>query len=158
MILIKILGVGLITSAGGFAAYSAVRYEKRKLSVLDAWIDLLFHIRGQIDCYLMPLDEILACADPRILTACMCHTPHPDLHMLFEASSPYLTGEGKRLLTGFIREIGGSYREEQLRRCDYYINALRTVRDKIAMDLPARVKLCITLSLCTAIGAVILLW
>lgn len=158
MVLIKTIGVGLILTAGSFAAYSAVRYEKHKLSVLEAWIDLIFHIRGQIDCYLMPLDEILACADRELLLSCMCHTPHPDLKTLLASSSPYLGGECKRLLTAFVREIGGSYREEQLRRCDYYINALRAIRDKLAADLPARVKLTVTASLCAALGAAIILW
>lgn len=158
MIYIKLLGSGLIAAAGGVAAYSAVHYEKRKLSVLDAWIDLIFHIRGQIDCYLMPLDDILACADTEILRACMCRAPHPDLRTLLHASSPYLTPEAKRLLTALIRELGGSYREEQLRLCDYYINALREIRNQIAADLPSRVKLCITLCICTALGTAILLW
>lgn len=158
MLLIKILGGGLILSAGSFAAYSAVRFEKRKLSVIDGWIDLIFHIRSQIDCYLMPLDEILACTDLEILKACMCRTPHPDLSTLLHTSAPYLSREGERLLTAFVKEIGGSYREEQLRRCDYYINALRTIREKIADDLPARQKLCITISLCAAAGTAILLW
>ncbi len=158
MILIKLIGGGLILSAGAAAAYTTVRFEKQKLSVIDAWIDLIFHIRGQIDCYLKPLDEILACADREILKNCMCRTPHPDLKMLFDASAPYLGEEAKRLITSFIKEIGGSYREEQLRRCDFYINSLRIIRQKIADDLPSRTKLRITLSLCTAIGAAILLW
>ena len=158
MILIKSIGVGLILTAGSFASYTAVRYEKRKLSVLDAWIDLIFHIRGQIDCYLTPLNEILACADRDLLLSCMCRTPHPNLKTLFASSSPYLGGESKRLLTAFIREIGGSYREEQLRRCDYYINALRAIRDKLAADLPSRIKLYVTVSLCAALGAAIILW
>lgn len=158
MLLIKLLGGGLILSAGSFAAYSAVRFEKRKLSVIDGWIDLIFHIRSQIDCYLMPLDEILACTDREILKACMCQTPHPSLSTLLESSSPYISNESKRLLSSFVKEIGGSYREEQLRRCDYYINTLRIIREKIADDLPARQKLCIALSLCAAAGTAILLW
>lgn len=158
MILIKLIGGGLILSAGIAAAYGTVRFEKQRLSVADAWIDLIFHIRGQIDCYLKPLDEILACADREILQACMCRTPHPDLKMLYASSEPYLGEEARRLISGFIKELGGSYREEQLRRCDFYINSLRSIRQKIADDLPMRTKLCITLSLCGALGAAILLW
>ena len=126
--------------------------------MVDAWIDLILHIRSQIDCYLMPLDEILACTDREILTGCMCHAPHPDLSTLLEASSPYITQESKRLLNAFVKEIGGSYREEQLRRCDYYVNSLRHIRQKIAEELPAKTKVCITLSLCLSVSAVILLW
>jgi hypothetical protein len=158
MLLIKTLGMGLVLSAGSLAAYSATHFEKRKLSVIDAWIDLILHIRAQIDCYLMPLDEILAGTDEEILKSCMCRTPHPDLFNLLEASSPYLIPQAKRLIAAFVKEIGGSYREEQLRRCDYYVNALRMLRQKIADDLPAKTKVCITFSLCLAIGVIILLW
>ena len=62
----------MVIAAGGTAAFYLASYEKKKLSVLDAWIDLIFHIRGQIDCYLMPLDEILSCADEAVLKGCMC--------------------------------------------------------------------------------------
>lgn len=152
------LGGSMVIAAGGTAAFYLASYEKKKLSVLDAWIDLIFHIRGQIDCYLMPLDEILSCADEAVLKGCMCRTPHPDLQALAQASSPYFSQESKRLINAFIKEIGGSYREEQLKRCDYYINALRTIRQKIAQELPSRIKLTVSLCICAAIGAAILLW
>lgn len=158
MLHLKMLGGTMVIGAGSIAACYLASYEKKKLTVLDAWIDLIFHIRGQIDCYLMPLDEILACADAAILKGCMCRTPHPDLHTLFRASSPYLAEESKRLIGSFTKEIGGSYREEQLKRCDYYINALRTIRQKLAEDLPSRIKMTVCLCICASIGAAILLW
>lgn len=158
MLHLKMLGGTMVIAAGSFAAFSLSSYERKKLTVLDAWIDLIFHIRGQIDCYLMPLDEILACADASILKGCMCRSPHPDLPALARASSPYLAEESQRLVNAFIKEIGGSYREEQLKRCDYYIRALRDIREKLAKDLPARIKLTVSLCICGAIGAAILLW
>lgn len=158
MLHLKMLGGAMVVAAGGLAAYTLARYERRRLVVLDAWIDLIFHIRGQIDCYLMPLDEILACADAGILRGCMCHTPHPDLSALLRSASPYLDKESARLLSAFVREIGGSYREEQLRRCDFYINSLRVIRERLSQELPARIKLRISLCICASLAAAILLW
>lgn len=158
MIHLKMLGGTMVIGAGSIAACCLAAYEKKKLTVLDAWIDLIFHIRGQIDCYLMPLDEILACADSAILKGCMCRTPHPDLPALLRTSSPYLSEESKRLITAFTKEIGGSYREEQLKRCDYYIHALRAIREKLAEDLPSRIKMTVSLCICASIAAAILLW
>lgn len=158
MVLIKLLGAVLILSVGGFAAYSTARYEKKRLTVIDGWIDLIFYIRAQIDCYLKPLDKILVEGDRTILDACMSPRGARDPQTVLTASSLYLDGEVKRLLESFVREIGAGYREEQLRRCDYYTEALRKQRDKIAAELPARRRLCVALCLCIAIGTAILLW
>ena len=64
MPILKILGVILILGTGAFSAGVVIRYEKRKIAVLAGWSDLIWYIRSQIDCYLMPLPEILAGADP----------------------------------------------------------------------------------------------
>ena len=80
------------------------------------------------------------------------------LDALLHASRGCLCGEAARLLTGFVREIGGSYREEQVRRCDYYLTALRAVREQQKEELPARVRVCVAVCLCAALGIAILLW
>lgn len=156
--MIKLLGALLILAVGGVAAISTARYEKKRLSVLDGWIDLIVYIRSQIDCFLTPLDEILQNGDRTLLDACMSPEGAADLDAILRASSLYLDGEVKRLLEGFVRETGSTFREEQLKRCDYYVTALRTQRERIAAELPARRRLSTALCLCTAIGTAILLW
>lgn len=158
MIGIKLLGGLLMLCAGGMTAATVIRFEKRKLSVLDAWIELLLYVRGQIDCYLLPLDEILAAADKTLLHACAPSGKFDSLSALLQGALPYLEPEGRRLLSALVRELGSSYREEQIKRCDYYIHALELCREKMAEALPARLKMGTTVSLCLAIGAAILLW
>lgn len=158
MLALKLLGMLLILLAGALAAVTLAKFEKQKLSVPEAWVDLILYIQSQIDCYLTPLDEILSETDPTVLKECMCRSEHPTLEDLLDASSPYLNRDCSRLLSSFVREIGGGYREEQLRRCEYYIHALRKNCEKISADLPSRVKLNVTLCICTAIGIAILLW
>lgn len=156
--MVKLFGVLLILGVGIFASVSAVRYEKRRLAVIDGWLDLIFYIRGQIDCYLTPLNEILLSGDRQLLDACMSPHNATDLHAILRASSVYLDGSAKRLLEGFVREIGSTYREEQVRRCDYYMTALRTQREKLSAELPMRLRLSVTICLCIALGTAILLW
>ena len=158
MILFKLFGALTLISVGGFFAYSAIRYERRRLSVLEGWIDLIRYVRIQIDCYLTPIDVILSQADRELFVACMCRDTTPTLHTLLECSHPYLSSECKRLLGGLIRELGSSYREEQLKRCEYYASELERHRDAIAKELPARIRLAVTLSLTAVLGTVILLW
>ncbi|MBQ9784733.1 MAG: hypothetical protein IJW29_04450 [Clostridia bacterium] len=156
--MIKLLGAALILAVGGFSAFSSARYEKKRLSVLDGWIDLIVYIRSQIDCFLMPLDAILQNGDRTLLDACMSPDDAVDLGAILRASSLYLDGEVKRLLENFVRETGSTFREEQLKRCDYYVSALRTQRERLAAALPARRRLSTALCLCISIGTAILLW
>lgn len=156
--MIKILGALLILSVGVFSAFVSVQYEKKRLSVVDGWIDLILYIRGQIDCYLMPLDDILSGGDRALFEACMSPENAADLPAILDASQIYLDGDAKRTLESFVREIGAGYREEQLKRCDYFIASLRVQRERIAKELPLRTRLCATLCVCIALATAILLW
>ena len=156
--MLKLLGALLIFSVGAFAAFVSVQYEKRRLTVVDGWIDLILYIRGQIDCYLMPLDDILSGGDRALLEACMSPSNAADLPAILASCEIYLDGDAKRTLESFVREIGAGYREEQIKRCDFFIASLRTQREKIAAALPLRVRLCATLCICLALATAILLW
>ena len=156
--MLKFLGALLIFAVGVFAAFVSVQYEKKRLSVVDGWIDLILYIRSQIDCYLMPLDDILSGGDRALFEACMSPSNAADLSAILEASGIYLDGDGKRLIEGFVREIGAGYREEQIKRCDFFISSLRTQRERIAAQLPLRTRLCATLCICIALATAILLW
>ncbi len=148
MLTVKILGILLMLFVGGVAAYSSVSYEKRTVFVLDGWIDLIRHIRTQIDCYLTPLNEILE----------DCPDGERDLEALFGRTSVYLDANVRHLLESFKRDIGGSYREQQLRLCDSCIEELRCRRASRAAELPTRLKLSVTLTVCITVGSAILLW
>ncbi len=154
----KLFGGFLILTAGGLGAWNLVKLERRKLLVLDAWIDLIFYIRTQIDCYLMPIGEILQSAEPALLRSCMGDKAVTSLAALLKCAHLYLDPEAHRLLASFVREIGGSYREEQVKLCDYYIESLRRIREKQMEALPAKTRVSATLCICASFGIAILLW
>lgn len=156
--MLKFLGALLIFAVGIFAAFVSVQYEKKRLSVVDGWIDLILYIKGQIDCYLMPLDDILSGGDRALFEACMSPSNAADLPAILDASQIYLDGDAKHTLESFVREIGSGYREEQLKRCDFFISSLQTQRERIAAELPMRVRLCATLCICLSLATAILLW
>ena len=156
--MLKFLGALLILSVGVFAAFVSVQYEKRRLTVVDGWIDLILYIRGQINCYLLPIEDILSSGDRALLEACMSPSNAADLPAILASCEIYLDGDAKRTLESFVREIGAGYREEQIKRCDFFIASLRTQREKIAASLPLRVRLCATLCICLALATAILLW
>ena len=149
---------------------SVSRFERRRLRVLDGYISLLYYIKGQIDCYAMPLADILARADPALIAACLGVetgqlSPSPGIRAggdalpaLLRESRLYLDPECERLLTTFAGELGTTYRAEQVSRCSYYIEALTRERGRLADTLPARLRTCGTLCICCAVAAAVLLW
>ena len=155
---IRLLGALLILTAGGAAAIGSHRYERRRLAVLEGWIDLIRYAKGEIDCHLLPLRNILSHADPALLRACGGSGEERSLASLLEASQRDLEGEAKRLLTCLVREAGGCYREEQLRRLEYYLQALQRERDELSLRFPQKSKVKSAVCICISVGATILLW
>ena len=88
--MLKLLGALLILSVGVFSALVSVQYEKKRLTVVDGWIDLILYIRGQIDCYLLPIGDILSGGDRALFEACMSPSNAADLiaSTIYEATRP----------------------------------------------------------------------
>ena len=132
----KIIGSLLLAGAGGYLAMMLSRYERRRLLVLDGYLSLIRCIKGQIDCFSMPLEDILAGIDPSVLSAC----------------------RGERLLSSFAGELGRTHRAEQVSRCDYYLSALGEERRRLADALPGRLRTGSTLCITCALAMAVLLW
>ena len=160
----KLLGSLILLFAGGYVSVTITRFEHRRLRVLDGYISLIYFIKGQIDCYAMPLADILASADPSVIAACLgldLTTPLPvprPLPDMVRVSRLYLEPEAERLLTTLTGELGSTYRAEQVIRCDHYLAALTEERKKLKDTLPARLRATCTLCICCALVAAVLLW
>lgn len=154
---LKLLGTLLILGAGVGTAWRLVSFEKKKLLMLDRWIDLIDYIRMQIDCYLTPLDRILDRGADGLVPLGE-GSPGLRLESMLSQSRFYLDRESLRLLESFLHEIGNGYREEQVRRCDFFLSALREIRKKKQEELPNRLRLEISLCVCFALALTILCW
>ena len=154
----RILGACTVLGIGILAAWSTAQKEHKRLLVLEAWISLLYYVRNQIDCFSLPLHQILSTADRSVLNTLAHGCENPSLEKLRLSSAPFLDAECQKLLNGLIDELGTSYRQEQVKRCDYYLKELQLHRDKAKQSLPMRQKMLVTLHLCAGLGAVILLW
>ena len=152
--MIKLFGSLLLALTGLTLAVSISRFEQKKLRVIDSFISLIFHIKGQIDCYSLPLCDILRNRPSGLELL----EGSEDLGEILYHARIYLDAETYRLLESFYLEFGGLYREEQLKRCDYYIEALGEQRRALFEDLPARQKIGSALCICSTIGILIILW
>lgn len=133
-------------------AIFGTKYEKKKLETIDSFISLIFYIKGQIDCFSMPISKIMENAVSSGIT------DRQTFGELINENRIYLDRESESLLYRFISELGGTYKEEQIKRCDYYASLLSEKRSKEAYELPMKTRLCSALWLCASFGVAIILW
>lgn len=158
-VLIKLLGSLLIVISGGVLSVSFCRFQKKRLLVLDSYISLLFFIKGQIDCYLRPISEILSMADTKIIEGCGYKNGIPSsLIEMLPYGRIYLEDESSRLLYNFSEEFGGTYKDEQMKRCDYYIEVLLVERRALCDSIPTKNRVGSALWMCASFGIIIMLW
>ena len=160
MLYFKLLGAILLTAVGGYGAWMLGRRDSIRIDRVEAWIALLRLTGNQIDCFSLPVPEILARCDGNLLRRLgwSGDAPPADFRALVRSdASEGLTMEGKRIAVGFSEEIGKGYRQEQLRACDYSIGLFSAERDRLLSQLPQKRKRDITLCMAAALGTVILL-
>jgi len=99
----------------------------------EGFIALLKYIRNQIDCYLMPVDKILAGCDPGILETCGV-SADADLSVihsfseLLDCCELCISEVLAELLRKFAGELGTSYRDTQLKMRLLHRKAYRRAR------------------------------
>lgn len=141
--------------AGGFALNSAASVTLIQIEGFIGWIRF---IRTQIECFSMPLPEILRTCPSEIKHRCgytdsfFCENVSEFINMCRIRDA-----ETKRQLERFCAGIGKGYREEQTAFCDYYIELLEERRKAVGEQLPQRKKLNSVLCLSGALAIVILL-
>ena len=158
MLAFKIAGAVLVLASGTGLALGAARYERTRLRVHDALISMIFYIKGRIDCYAMPVEQIMLEMDKSILADCRCPGQVDSIEALLPHVQSYLDPETYRVLQSFGAGLGGGFREEQIKRCDYYIELLRDKRMQLEAQRAARAKTNGAIWILCALGAVILLW
>lgn len=155
----KILGSLLVVLSGFFLGRAFNRSAVLALSQSEAWWRLLCETRLQIDCFSLPVSDILARADPSLLNDCGYLGAEEERPKNFEAlvaSCSISDTVCRDLVQKFAAEFGKGYREEQLRECDYYMALLDKHREELASRLHGKKKTNSILCISGALGLVIL--
>ncbi|MBQ8388019.1 MAG: hypothetical protein IJX46_03755 [Clostridia bacterium] len=153
----KLFGAVAVMLAGLGLSLVLNAREARRSAQLSAICDLLRFFRTRIDCYLSPVGEIFAAADKKTLEACGCNTAVTSFDGFIESLDPPPPEEALCLLRSFSAELGSSYREDQLKSCDYHLSRLIPIRDTAAAEAAKRRRLNTALCLTLAAATVILL-
>ncbi|MBR6727373.1 MAG: hypothetical protein IKM08_04195 [Clostridia bacterium] len=158
MISFRLLGVLLLLGVGVGLGVALAAYERRRCRQAEGFLELLRHIRMQIDCFSLSVPRILSRCDGRILTDCGVECEKlTDFVTLLRGTRLYVPEEFGRLLWDFAERLGGSYREDQLRCCDYFLERLIPQCDRLRNELPRRERMLLLLPIAFAAMLALLL-
>ena len=158
MIFYKTAGALMLLISGVFVAVQLngrlVRVREQS-GAIEEWLRFL---RGQIDCFSMPVADILSLGGCEILWRCGYRSdvvPRSFEELL--TGSEIYDGDIESALRELGASFGGCYREEQLRACDRCIAVVEKRHREISDELPKKKKLNTTLSVSAALALAILL-
>ncbi len=158
MLFYKIVGALVLVLSGVGGAYYMNQSANAALAQIEGWIAFLRYVRMQVECFSLPISDILKRCDPALLLACGYEdetTPKTPEELL--SGVTIRDGASEGILRGFFDEFGKGYREEQVRSCDYHATLLGERREALAARLPERKKLHTTLCVAGALAVVVLL-
>ena len=140
-------------------SYQNARLARRIAERLDAWIALLTYVRGQISCFGRPLSDILSTVEPRVLVTLEIDACHlQPLRDYCRKDATLLSDWGGDHLLALAEELGTVWRQEQVARLDYYLEEMDRMRQSNKIKLFERARLHGAMSLCGAIGMILLVW
>lgn len=158
MLFYKTCGTLLLLLCGLATGTLFLSLERRRCRQAEGFLRLIRHIRAQIDCFALPIGEILSGCDE---TLCRdCGFPHTvsDFPSLLAACEFCVPQEICELLAAFAARLGNGYRAEQLRCCDDCIERLAPCCEQLHTTLAAREKTAMILPLSLAACLALLLW
>ena len=157
MLIFKIFGSLLVGLGGGAVCYFLYKREHTALVRAEAWESLASYIGGQVECFALPIGQILSGAEREIFTACgyVGEDTPADLKGLFGGST-IEDGQTRDTAKRFCFEFGRGYAEGQAARCRYYAEIFEERKKKISAELPARKKLYYTLCISASLAVLII--
>lgn len=157
MIYLKILGAFFVAFSGIMLSVRLNRRISTSLRHAEAWEQLLGQIKNEVECFSLPVSEILARTDPSLLSLCgyIGESAPEGLSELVE-NTVFTDAEICRVATRFASEFGRCYKNEQVERCAYFTALMSERRKKIAAELPSKRKLNATVCLSVSLGVLIL--
>ena len=155
---LKSVGAILVLLSGICLGAFLNRAAEHRLVQIEAFVHLLGFLRMQVECFALPIGEILARTDPRILFECGWHpnAPPRSLSELWEQVR-ILDGESERILFQWSASFGRGYREEEVRISDGAEKQLKKRAESLRHGLEGKRRVNLTLCVAGATAFVILL-
>ena len=150
MIIYKLIGSAGLIASGVWFYFIREKFQKRKELQLSAYIKFISYIKNQIECYMLPIDTIIAECDIKLLKECGTVNRCSTLVDLLDDSTFYIDEDAINMLYDFAEDFGIKYYNEQIKTCDRYINELNRTREiylnQRAKDKKLSLAICLSIS------------
>lgn len=158
MIALRLAGAVFLTVSGAMSAYLINAAASASLSQTEGFIAFVRFARVQVDCFSLPIGEILSSFEEKELLECGYDQKTKPKNLLeMSCSLRVYDSEAYKIFCTFASEFGRGYRTEQLRACDYYISLLEERRKTLLSSLPAKKKRNGAVCVCASLALAILL-
>ncbi len=152
--MIKLIGGALIMIFSIGAASYIASGEKNKIEEIEGFIALIRYVRNQIDCFSMPIENILGSC-PEILFKIGIDEKISSLSELVSKCEMTCGEECEKIINDFAVSLGKGYRERELKICDKSIGELENIKNRLVVSYPSKRKT--AAALCLAIGGALLI-
>lgn len=158
MSIAKIMGAALVIIGGALLSLTLNKRADMESELDYGWLAMLRYIKNQVDCFSLPITEILKKCDGELFKRCGFGDGEPpkDICSLMSGAS-FSDKETERMLKEFFGSFGRFYRDEQVAQCQKYISMLESHTESKRRQLPVRKKLNTTLIMSVSIAIAILL-
>lgn len=153
--MLKIFCLLLLPISAVFFSFSYMQKEKKKLKLVGHISELFSEIGKQIEHFNTPMEDIMRKCSERFPD--LCRGSDMDLSSLEKLINEELDGREKQSALEFCRELGRDNRNETVRLCRYYSSQMHAFHEEMLLEFPKKKKLTYTLSICMALGFLILL-
>ena len=153
--MMKLLGGALILFAGFVASSHYANTERERIERLRELVFFIRYVKDKVECYSMPMDQILDSCKESILRNLGVKKKVSALSELFDECAPFGGEEIKSILERFCLDFGKGYREHQVKLCESTANAVESHLKKLESTYPTRKKTATTL--CFAVGGIVLI-
>ena len=131
---------------------------ERRLKNIRALCEVLRITKRMVDSFSMSARDILNKLPRELMNDCgYSKAAAPQGFCDFAVACEVCDQEAKEILLEFATAFGKSYRTEQIRQCEYYVERMSERESEISQKLPVQKKLVLTLALSVTLMLVILL-
>ena len=124
---------------------------------VSALREILEHTKNMIDCYSLPVSEILGGINFSLLIDCGFSKNMPPLDFEeFLINSHIPDSEAKELMSAFAEGFGKGYRQDELSRCSLYLEKMRSREQKLIKEASKKKNMIFTVAICASLAVVIL--
>ena len=155
---VKVFGALMLICAALLWAFWRYLAEKRRLCFLRFFTELASEIKRQIEMLDMPIERIIERADMSGINGLLKFPPERiDVQFLSRLASSELCGDDAKKAREFFSGLGRCFRDEEIKRCSYYSEIFSSSLAKKESEYGAKCRMYFTVSICIALGFIILI-